>query len=145
MIYKKINKGFTLVELLVVIAIIGILIAMLLPAVQQVREASRRTQCANNLRQCLLGCLTFENALSRFPPGLNRNTQNLAGSRSTPVQPKPFNPNQGQRIGWGIFLLPYIEQNNLYDRFENGTKNWQSGWLGVVDSDGVPLVSTVIS
>lgn len=63
------RTGFTLVELLVVIAIIGILISMLLPAVQQVREAARRTQCANQIRQMSLAMLNYESAHSRFPSG----------------------------------------------------------------------------
>ena len=75
------RRGFTLVELLVVIAIIGILIGMLLPAVQQVREAARRTQCANNIRQLSLGAMNYESANMRFPPGWlsNDNTSLASG------------------------------------------------------------------
>lgn len=91
--------GFTLVELLVVIAIIGILIALLLPAVQAAREAARRMQCANNLRQIGLALLNYESSLRGFPPGRICN----------PV----FNPQYC--TGWSpqARLLPYIEQGNV--------------------------------
>ena len=98
--------AFTLVELLVVIAIIGILIGMLLPAVQQVREAARRTACMNNSRQAGLAMLNYESAFMRFPPGLNRNENN---SRGKPVIPRPANSAQGTNIGWGMIILPFIE------------------------------------
>lgn len=95
--------GFTLIELLVVIAIIGILVSLLLPAVQQVREAARRTQCSNNIRQMALATMNYESALRRMPPGIQIvNADTTAGSRNS----------QG-RWSWGTFLLTYLEQGNL--------------------------------
>jgi len=93
---RRKRQGFTLVELLVVIAIIGILIGMLLPAVQQVREAARRMQCGNNLRQLMLANLNYESAHQAFPMGYTV-TSNNAG------------------WGWGARILPFIEQNSLFD------------------------------
>lgn len=86
------RKGFTLVELLVVIAIIGILIGMLLPAVQQVREAARRITCGNKIRQIGLAMHNYESAFKQFPAGWK-----TIG------------------FGWSGEILPFIEQNNLYD------------------------------
>ena len=90
-------KAFTLVELLVVIAIIGILIAMLLPAVQSVREAARRTQCANNIRQLGLAVINFESAHMHFPPG-------WIGGQELPTE---------TGWGWNAQILPFFEQNAL--------------------------------
>ena len=103
------RPGFTLVELLVVIAIIGILIGMLLPAVQQVREAARRTSCANNIRQLALAAMNYEGALGKFPPGLEQEyiPSSIAGSNSG---------YQGHSVFY--YLLPYIEQGNLYDTMD---------------------------
>ena len=97
--------GFTLVELLVVITIIGILIALLLPAVQAAREAARRVQCANNLKQVALGLLTMEEADGMFPAA-NVTTVTPAGAERTAT--------------WVVHVLPYLEQQALYDayRFE---------------------------
>ena len=101
------RMAFTLVELLVVIAIIGILIAMLLPAVQAVREAARRTQCLNNIKQVALASLNYEAALGRFPPGvLGNNTTSGGIGENT------------QSVGVFCYLLPYMEFNNVADLIE---------------------------
>jgi prepilin-type processing-associated H-X9-DG protein len=86
------------VELLVVIAIIGILIGMLLPAVQQVREAARRTQCANKVRQIALATINYESANMRFPPGWQSQNESLS---------------DGPGWAWSTDLLPFLEQQNL--------------------------------
>ena len=97
------RRGFTLVELLVVIAIIGILIGMLLPAVQQVREAARRISCANQLRQMALALHNYESANQEFPPGQ---------AHGTTVSPIGFG------WGWSTFILPFLEQNNTFNLLE---------------------------
>ena len=113
------NRAFTLVELLVVIAIIGILIALLLPAIQAAREAARRTQCANNLKQLALACQNFNSANKKFPPG----------------DANEYSPNGGsenaQCMGWGTFCLPFIEDKTMSDAMMqalNGKSFYTANW-----------------
>ncbi|QDT75926.1 DUF1559 domain-containing protein [Lacipirellula limnantheis] len=100
--------GFTLVELLVVIAIIGVLVALLLPAVQAARESARRQQCQSNLRQLSLGLANYESARGAYPPAFEYG-KNLDPS-SLPIT--MFGPN------WAVRLLPFVEQGALYNQID---------------------------
>lgn len=122
------RAAFTLVELLVVIAIIGILIGMLLPAVQQVREAARRTQCANNMRQLGLAALNYESAFMNLPPGLENDFRTVPSGYSVGV------------FSWGTYLLPQLEQQNIYN-----VLNPQAGRLNqrVNAADGAAVVEAL--
>ncbi len=101
------RTGFTLIELLVVIAIIAILIALLLPAVQQAREAARRTQCKNNLKQIGLALHNYHDTHNVFPPGQIRGWN---GTNET-----------GSGFGWGTMILPFMDQAPLYNRLDFNT------------------------
>jgi prepilin-type N-terminal cleavage/methylation domain-containing protein/prepilin-type processing-associated H-X9-DG protein len=111
------HAGFTLVELLVVIAIIGVLVALLLPAVQAAREAARRTQCMNNLRQFSLGCLTHESATKRLPAGFTT----MATSPDT-------------HHTWAAYVLPYLEQGALFRNIDFKIASWQA-WSNLGGGD----------
>jgi len=108
------SRGFTLIELLVVIAIIAVLIALLLPAVQQAREAARRSQCKNNLKQIGLALHNYHDVHRCFAPGWIQ-MQNASGYT---VNPSPTGlqiyASDSPAWGWGAFLLPYIDQAALY-------------------------------
>jgi prepilin-type N-terminal cleavage/methylation domain-containing protein/prepilin-type processing-associated H-X9-DG protein len=105
------KRGFTLIELLVVIAIIAILIALLLPAVQQAREAARRTQCRNNIKQLAIGCHNYHETHGCFP-------LNYATWRKS-------HPRDGNSSSWMVNVLPFIDQAPMYDKidFSYGVRN----------------------
>jgi prepilin-type N-terminal cleavage/methylation domain-containing protein len=106
-------RGFTLVELLVVIAIIGVLVALLLPAVQAAREAARRSQCKNNLKQMVLGLHNYESAQKTFPPGVVQ--ANPAPTVTGTGNINSANTNLGN-WSWSALILPYVEQGALYNQ-----------------------------
>lgn len=126
------RRGFTLVELLVVIAIIGILIALLLPAVQAAREAARRMQCTNNLKQIALGCYIYQENNKTFPisvgmwaEGANP-TQNLTGK------------------GWIVSILPQLEQQSMYDSWDLSGVFQNAGYGGIKNQTNAELLATLL-
>jgi len=127
--------GFTLVELLVVIAIIGVLIALLLPAVQATRESSRRSRCQNNLKQTSLGLVNYAHTRGGLPPSYLDNVK--AGNSST----APADNASG--FAWSALILPFVEQAPLWDRLlaaTNGGKvNWQSAGAAATSIASLPV------
>lgn len=109
------QRGFTLVELLVVIAIIGVLVALLLPAVQAAREAARRTQCSNNLKQIGLGLLNHHSALGSLPSAINIPEDFYDDYDVWRIAAKG---KEGGGSSWMLATLPYIERGNLYDQWD---------------------------
>ena len=128
------RRGFTLIELLVVIAIIAILIALLLPAVQQAREAARRTQCKNNLKQIGLGLHNYLSTHSKFPPG--RLLPDIIIGGTIPTSYTSYNATTNNAAAWAgnrpvhIFLLPFMEQGNIYNLINMSGPNSQQMTTG---------------
>jgi prepilin-type N-terminal cleavage/methylation domain-containing protein/prepilin-type processing-associated H-X9-DG protein len=120
------RAAFTLIELLVVIAIIGILVGLLLPAVQKVREAANRIKCANNLKQLALGCHNYHDTFGNFPRGGNYNP--VDALRNSPSSMNPAY--RASRGSWVYSILPYIEQDNLYN-YANGGSSPLSMIVGI--------------
>ncbi|MGL4514793.1 MAG: DUF1559 domain-containing protein [Lacipirellulaceae bacterium] len=112
---RRPEGGFTLVELLVVIAIIGILVALLLPAVQSAREAARRTQCVSNMKQLMLACLNYESAQKTLPPCglLDPVIKTTAG-----VTYEVVDQRRGKQHSWIVVILPYLEETAVADSID---------------------------
>lgn len=108
------RKGFTIVELLVVISIIGILVGLLLPAVQMARESARRMQCSNNLKQQGVALLNYESASKTLPPGI--------GWQGVP---NPCTAAPYAQWGWGAFIMPFVELGNTYNALGVGQTHLQ--------------------
>ena len=111
----RLKSGFTLIELLVVIAIIAILIALLLPAVQQAREAARRTQCRNNLKQQGIGLHNYHDVFNTFPPGYTARNP----SATVPMTPMtPVASETGPGFAWSFAILPQMDQANVANQVD---------------------------
>ncbi len=117
------HRAFTLVELLVVIAIIGVLVALLLPAVQSAREAARRAQCINNMKQIMLSMHNFHDTHNYLPPS------SVKPHASTPIHDMWKIPRTNVYHGWAAFLLPYMEGKNLSDKYV-----WNQDWMAPVNA-----------
>jgi prepilin-type N-terminal cleavage/methylation domain-containing protein len=116
MTISKNRGGFTLVELLVVIAIIGTLVGLLLPAVQQAREAARRSSCTNQTKQLALACLNYESTRKRLPSSNDRDT----GTNGISVPANGWS--------WIVMILPFIEESNMYNGLSGTTNRFATGY-----------------
>ena len=129
---SRIFHGFTLVELLVVIAIIGMLVALLLPAVQAAREAARRNQCVNNLKQMGIACANHESAQRVFPPGASGcwHLGNPCPCKDLGSSAETYK--QFHRASGFVMMLPYMEETELYNlgHWEHGTFYYDDAYHG---------------
>ena len=164
MVRQSRRSGFTLIELLVVIAIIGVLISLLLPAVQKIREAANRTRCLNNMKQMGLALHNYHDTYKRFPPSLDSAIYPPAyiASKGPPWKPPYGNPPPPPRPGftpywsWMAYILPFIEQDNLWNQAMawaqtgGGTPAalkywwpWSDFWINSTDPENPALATPV--
>jgi len=132
---RRRESGFTLIELLVVIAIIAILIGLLLPAVQKIREAARRMQCSNNLKQLGLALHNYHDVNGRFPPGGLGSWDRGAAFPNDPGYPQYSGDITGwnEQGSWIVFTLPFMEQDNMYRLINPRQQVWDSVNVGIAN------------
>jgi prepilin-type N-terminal cleavage/methylation domain-containing protein/prepilin-type processing-associated H-X9-DG protein len=141
------RRGFTLIELLVVIAIIAILIGLLLPAIQKVRQAAARIQCQSNLKQLALAALNYEGVNNRFPPAVNLSNDNITGQVTGPPSVSGYwapPPDPGKWYSLPMALFPYFEQDNLRKNLVDNVVNPHSANYNGPDSVGAQVVAILI-
>src|SRR5437588_4463831 len=131
----RIRRAFTLVELLVVIAIIGVLVALLLPAVQAAREAARRSQCSNNLKQLALAYHNYHDTNLQFPAGnIALNAWSIGADHISGTAELNGGCYNGM-WGWPIAILPFVEGGNLADQFDFAHRPYVSELSDVMSGD----------
>ncbi len=142
------RSGFTLIELLVVISIIAVLIGLLLPAVQKVRDAAARIQCANNLHQLVVATYNYESLYQQFPPGINIPTISqynapgvLTGFAAAKFGPAP---SANQFYSWVEALFPHLEQDNLYQTLNLAQNQYANLAVNSTTAPGAQPVKTLL-
>ena len=136
--HRRLSRGFTLVELLVVIAIIGILIGLLLPAIQKVRQAANRASCANNMKQLGLAIHNFATVFDGLPPAMA--TENPAPGAAGLVpgitNAGPYSAtNSPPHSSWIVFILPYIEQDAAFRQYDLNHAWWDPANFSAVKTE----------